>query len=425
MGVVTAEPRAVPGRRPGLLRRHRDFRLLWFGETISRLGSRVTSVALPLAAIATLHAGTFQVALLVAASWLPWLVIGLPAGAWVDRLPPRPVLLACDAVSLLAFLSVPVAAGLGVLTIGQLLAVAVLAGTAAVFFQTAYQVFVTALLRPEQLRAGNAVLQGSEAAANVGGPGLGGLLAQLLGAVTALLADAASFAVSAGCLAAIRMPTAARRPAGRSGPLRREIAAGLRFVRHDPYLRVMAVAGAASNLALTGYQSILVVFLVRVVGVSPGGVGALFAAMSTGGVLGAAVAGPLARRVGSARAMLVCALAGPPFGLLIPLAAAGPRLAFAVGGGIAVGASVVAGNVIKGSFRQAYCPAGLLGRVLVSMQLLNFGAIPVGALLGGTLGAAVGIRPTMWIMTGAVAVAGVIMLAGPMRHRRDLPDRPR
>ncbi|MGC4806308.1 MFS transporter [Micromonospora sp. DT233] len=413
------------GRRPGGgLLRHRDFRLLWAAQASSRLGSSVTGVAVPLVAVATLKATTFQTALLYAATWLPWLIVGLPAGAWVDRLRRGPVMIACDTASMLLFLSVPVAAWLDVLTIGHLLAVAFAAGTAAVFFQTAYQAYLPALLDRRTLPEGNAKLQGTEAAMQVAGPGVAGLVAQLASAVTAVLLDAVSFAVSALCLRAIRFREPPREPRRAAANLLREITDGIRFVARDPYLRVLTVFGAVSNLGLIGYQSILVVFLVRDVGVGAGVVGVLLAAISCGGVLGAVIATPIGRRFGTARGVLLCGAGALPFALLIPLAGAGPRLALLVAGGLVIGVGVVAGNVIKGTFRQRYTPPELLGRVLASMQFVNLGAIPVGALVAGTLGTALGVRPTMWIMCGGLALTGLILLVGPLKHRRDLPERP-
>jgi MFS family permease len=402
----------------------RDFRRFWLGQTTSKLGSSITSVALPLVAVATLDASTMQVAMLSAATWLPWLLVGLPAGAWVDRLPRRPVLVSCDVVALLVLLSVPVAAWSGVLTIGHLLVAALLTGTAGVFFQTAYQAYLPTLLDRDRMADGNAKLHSSEAAAQVAGPGLGGLIAQVFGAVVGLVADALSFAVSAACLLSIRTREPRPSRAARQTTLRDEISEGLGFVARDPYLRVLTVFGAASNLALIGYQAILVVFLVRVVGVSPGTVGGLMAATSLGAIVGAATAPRLGRRLGTARGLLLAEFACAPFGLLIPLTVPGPGLALVVAGGTVIAFGVAGGNVIKGSFRQTYTPQHLLGRVTVSMQLLNYGTIPLGAVLGGALGAAIGVRPTMWIMTGGIVLATLTLLAGPIRHRRDLPDRP-
>jgi predicted MFS family arabinose efflux permease len=408
----------------------RDFRLLWIGETTSTLGSSVTSIAVPLVAVQTLRASVFLVSLLTAAAWLPWLVIGLPAGAWVDRLPRRKVMLASDMIALLAFGSVPVLAWCGALDYGQLLGVAVLAGAAAVFFQTAYNVFVPALLSDELLTRGNALLQGSQSAVQVAGPGLAGLIADLAGAVCGLVVDAASFAVSAFCLIRIGPGEADRSgsgagggPAGRGG-LWGDVGTGIGYVLRDPFLRVLTVFGAASNVALTGYQAIMIVFLARVVGLRAGEIGLVMALGSAGGVLGAALAPRVARWLGSGRALLVCELATAPFALLIPLTARGPRLGCAVAGGLVLVAGLVAGNVIKGGWRQQYCPREMLGRITVSMQLLNYGAIPLGALTGGSLAAALGVRTALWIMTSGVTAAAFVLLVGPIPAHRDLPAAP-
>jgi MFS family permease len=420
---VTAPAVQSRPRSTGLLR-HGDFRLFWFGQTTSRFGSTMTTVALPLVAVTVLDASTLQIALLPAATWMPWLLIGLPAGAWVDRLPRRPVMLVCDVASLLLFLSIPVAAWLHALTMGHLLGVAFGAGLAAVFFEAAYQVYLPSLVPAGQLAEANAKLQGSEAAAQVGGPGAGGLLTHGFGAVAGVLADAVTFAISATCLLLMRHREPRRTAAAPRRALLREISEGLSFLIRDPYLRVFAVFGAASNLALLGYQTLLIVFLVRDLDVSPGAAGGIIAAMSAGGLLGAVMATPLARHLGTAHALLLANLGAAPFALLIPLAAPGPRLALVVIAGVVVGAGVVAGNIIKGSFRQLYTPRHLLGRVLTGMQLLNYGTIPVGALLAGALGTILGLRPALWIMTAGLGVASTILLAGPIRRHRDLPTSP-
>ncbi|RLP93028.1 MFS transporter [Micromonospora sp. BL4] len=413
-----------PVRQSGGLLRHRDFRLLWAGQAISSVGSNVTTVALPLVAVAVLDAGTFQVAVLTAAAWLPWLLIGLPAGAWVDRLPRRPVMIACDVFCAAAFLSVPLAAVLDRLTVWHLLLVALGAGTARVFFETADQVYLPVLLRADQLPEGNAKLQATQTVSYVVGPGLAGLIAQLTGAVAALLLDAVTFLLSAACLLRIRTVEPRTRRADRSRSLRRDIAEGLRFVVRDPYLRVLTVFGAASNIGLIGYQAVLVVFLVRELRLAPGVVGVLVAVMSAGGIVGALLATVLGRRCGTARAMLLgAALTGPP-ALLIPLATPGVGLIWPALGGVLIGLGVAIGNVLKGSFRQTYTPHHLLGRVTVSMQLLNYGTIPLAAVLAGALGARYGVGTAIGVMTAWLALTPLILLIGPLRRRRDLPAAP-
>lgn len=420
-----AAPRPADRSLTGLLR-DRDFRLLWVGETTSALGTNITRVALPLVAVVTLDATAFEVSLLTALTWLPWLLVGLPAGAWVDRLPRRPIMVICDVGSLFLLLSVPITAWLGGLTLFHLLAVALLLGTASVFFQTAYQVYLPGLVAEEHLPEANAKLQGSEAAAQIVGPGAGGLIAQVFGAVTGLIGDAITFAVSLLCLLGIRRTerVAARQPEPADTGLLHRIRTGLEFLIKDPHLRVIAVSGAVMNFALMGYQSILIVFLVRDVGLDSALVGILIAGMSVGGLVGAVIATTIGRRLGTARGMIAVNLAAGPFALLIPLTEPGPGLVLLVVGGLGAGAAIVSGNILKASFRQTYVPRHILGRVVVSMQFLNYGAIPLGALAAGTLATTLGLRPTMWLMTASVGLGALALLLGPIKGHRNFPTKP-
>jgi MFS family permease len=406
----------------GGLLRQRNFRLLWIGETISQLGNAMAVVGVPLVAVIVLHVGTFTLGVLTAAAWLPWLVIGLPAGAWVDRLPARRVMIVCDVVSALLYASVPVTAWAGALTTGLVIGVQLGGGAASVLFMTAYQVYLPSLVTPGELIEGNTKMQGSASAALFAGPGLAGLVAQLLGAVTALLCNAVSFLVSAVCLLGARPRAAARPAAPRETTLLREIADGLRLVLRDPFLRQLSVFWAVANLALTGYAALLVVFLVRVVGLTPGAVGLLTAIPGVGGILGAAATGRITARFGTARGLLLSTLAGVPFALLIPLTGPGPRLVFYVVGALLAFAGIAVGNIIIAAFRQSYSPPGMCGRVTATMRFLIFGTSPLGALLGGGLGSWLGIRDALWILLGAAALSGTLLLTRALRGRRDLPD---
>jgi len=409
----------------GLLRRHRDFRLLWFGETANKLGSAVTGLAMPLIAVATLHASTFQVTLLSAAGWLPWLIIGLPVGVWVDRMRSRPIMLAATAASLLTLAGVPIAAHAGLLTMTQLIVVALATGAAGVFFQTAYTAYLPTLLEPADRAEGNAKLHGSASAAGIVGLGSGGLIAQLAGPVNGLLANTCTFLLSLWCTGRIRHREPVRERGDRPRrALRKEVGEGLRLVAGDVWFRTFTLFGASSNLALTGYQSILVVFLIREVGLDSGAVGVLVAVASTGGIVGAMLARRVAARIGTARGMLFFEIVLPLLALLIPLTTDGAGLLLYVLGGFGVSAGVVAGNVIKSTFQQRYCPAELLGRLSASSAVLNFGSIPVGALLAGLLGTELGLRPAMWLLTAGVPLAALILWFSPIRRCRDLPDAP-
>ncbi|MEV0096632.1 MFS transporter [Streptomyces sp. NPDC050738] len=424
MTTTDDSPRTTPRRR-SLLLRNRDFRSLWTGSTTGRYGASVTSVALPLVAVTMLHASTLQVGLLTAATWLPWLLIGLPAGAWVDRLPRRPVMLAADAAALLLFGAIPVAAWLGLLSMTYLLVTAVLVGTATVFFQTAYTALLPHLVAPEDQAEGNAKLHGGESAAQLAGYGSGGFLVQAMGAANGLFVNAATFAVSFACVLRIRHREPAK-PAvvRRRGALAREIAEGLRLTFGDGYLRALAINSGASNLALMAYQSILVVFLVREVHLTSGTIGALMTGGGIGGILGAFATRRLAARIGTARALLFFEMAVPSLALLIPLTTRGFGLVLFAIGYSAVSFGVTAGNILSSTFRQQYCPADILGRTATSGRFLSYGTIPLGALLGGTLGETLGTRPALWICISGLPLAASLLFFSPIRRHRDLPTQP-
>ncbi|WP_329117031.1 MFS transporter [Streptomyces sp. NBC_01465] len=411
--------------RRSLLLRNRDFRSLWTGTTTGKYGASVTSVALPLVAVTLLHASTLQVGLLTAATWLPWLLIGLPVGAWVDRLPRRPVMLAADAAAFLLFASIPAAAWLGLLSMTYLLATAFLVGTATVFFETAYTALLPQLVDTEDQAEGNSKLHGSESAAQLAGYGSGGFLVQAMGAANGLLVNAATFAVSFACVLRIRHREPAKPAVVRQrGALTREIGEGLRLTFGDGYLRALAISGATSNLALMAYQSILVVFLVREVHLTSGTIGALMTGSGIGGILGSFAARRLANRIGTARALLFFEMAVPSLALLIPLTTAGFGLIFFAIGYSAVSFGVIAGNILNSTFRQQYCPSEILGRTATSSRFLAYGTIPLGALLGGALGETLGTRPALWIGTAGIPLAASLMFFSPIRGRRDMPTEP-
>ncbi|MFE2521914.1 MFS transporter [Streptomyces mirabilis] len=400
----------------------RDFRMLWVGETVSGLGNSITVVALPLIAVGVLDASSTAVGLLAAAVWLPWLLVGLPVGAWVDRIRKRPLMIACDLVSVAALVSIPLAAWLDALTFQHMVVVALICGTAAVCFNTAYHSYIRIVLDGRNLLEGNAKLQGSEAATQVAGPGVAGLLGQAFGAVTALVADAVTFLISALCLKRIRVAEPYHAPDQERASLRRQIIEGLRFVGRDRYLRPMVTWGAVINMALMGYQAVQVVFLVRTLGLNPAMVGLLLTSGSTGGIVGAMVATRVSRRFGTARGLLLVQVATAPFVLLLPMTTAGPGLLLFAMGAFLVGIGVSVANIVVGSFRQTYCPPHMLGRVVATAMMINHSTIPIGSLLGGMLGDAVGYRPAMWITTGIVAPSWLILAMSPVRGERDLPQ---
>ncbi|MFI0236194.1 MFS transporter [Streptomyces sp. NPDC016845] len=411
---------------PALLRRHPDFRRLWIASTTGRTGASVSSVALPLTALTLLEASTFQVSLLTAAAWLPWLVVGLVAGAWVDRLPRRPLMLVCDALSLAAIAAIPVAAGLDVLTYTQLLVTALVTGTATVFFQTSYEVLLPRLVDGADRAEANSTLHASEQAGQLAGYSGGGALVTLLGAAGAMYAQAAAFAVSfLAVLGLSHREEPAARPVSGATSLFQEIREGLSFTFRDGYIRAFVLCGAAANLSLMAYQSILVAFLVREVHLAGGTIGIVMGTCGLGGIAGAFAARRLGVRFGTARSVHVLTLGTPCLALLAPLASYSPLGIglFAVGH-IAVVFSVVAENTLTATFQQDYTPAALYGRSRTASSFVNYGTIPLGALLGGVLAETLGLRPAIWLSVALLPLCGLILLTSPMRHHRDLPTTP-
>jgi len=409
-----------------LLHRHRDFRLLFGSEVTGKFGAAVTGVAMPLSAVTVMDASIFQVSLLSAANWLPWLFLGLPAGAWVDRMARRPIMLWSVAASLVLYLSIGVSAWLGLFTFGWLLGVSILVGAALLFFQVAYTAYLPSLVAPEDLVEGNAKLHGSASAAQIVGQGGGGFLIQVAGPVNGLLANTGTFAVSLLCLLGIRHrePPRVREKRPR-GALAREVGEGLLLAARDPWFRAFSLYGAFANLCLMGYQSILVVFLVDDVQQASGTVGGLIAVANAGGIVGALMARRISSTLGTARATLVFATLFTLPVLLVPLTFPGFGIALYPIGGFFASAGVVAVNVLKAGFQQRYCPPELLGRLSASSYYLNYGVLPIGALLGGALAGALGVRPAMWLLVAGVPLAGLILLLSPMRNHRDLPSQQR
>lgn len=404
------------------LLRQRDFRLLWVGDAVSNVGGNVTQVALPLVAVLDLHAGAFLVGALAATPWLPWLLISLPAGAWVDRLPRRPVLLASNLGSLLLMLSVPVAAWCGVLTVPQLLLVGLLSGGCSVFGTTAYRVYLSTLLAdPADLRTANAMIQGATSSGRLAGRGVGGLLAQWFGAVFGLVVDAASFAFAAVTVVLIRTREPALAPRAADSRLRAEIGAGLRFVFSDGYLRAFTLYLCFGNLAVFGFSAIQIPFLLQDLRVPPAAVGWLIACSSVGGLTGAVLSGRISTRLGTARGILVCELGGAPFDLLAGVATPGWGVLFQAVGVFVCGIGFGASNVMTNSFMQSYPPVGLRGKVTASGSLFIYGSAPIGGLLAGALGEDLGLRATVWIMMGTLVASGLFLLCSPIRTSRDLP----
>ncbi|MEU2348635.1 MFS transporter [Modestobacter sp. NPDC049651] len=401
--------------------RHRDFGHLWAAETVSQVGTQVTQLALPVLAVGVLAASPMEMGVLTALETAAFLLIGLPAGAWVDRWRRKRVLVIADLVRAGVLASIPVAWALDVLTLGQLFVVAAATGTATVFFDVAYQSYLPALVDRDQIVDGNGKLEASRAVAQVAGPGVGGVLLRVLGAPWLLLADAVSFLASAAFLAGIRRPDVVPDRAVRR-PLRTEIAEGLSFVVRHPLLRRIVACTGTANLFGSITSTLLVLFALRELGLSESTLGLVLSAGAAGGLVGAATAARFARWVGEGRAIPLSVLAVVPFAALVPLAALGAPAVLLVVGQFGTSWCIVAYNVTQVSFRQRLCPPALLGRMNASVRFLVFGTMPVGGLLGGVLGSTLGLAPALWVAVAGQGLAALWVTASPLLGMRELPD---
>jgi MFS family permease len=415
--VTTAQ--AVKRPRGGLIR-HRDFRWLWFGDTVSQVGTQVTGIALPLIAVSTLHASVVEVGVLTACEFAAFLLVGLPAGAWVDRMRRRPVMVGTDVLRALLLGSIPAAAAADRLTLYQLYLGAQLHGVCTVFFDVAYQSYLPSLIDRAHLVDGNSKLQASASVAQVSGPGLGGGLTQWFGGANAIGVNALTYVWSVLCLWRIRTPE----PRIERGPdrnLRREIAEGLRFVFGNRSLVAIVSCTGSSNLCSGIVGAVGILVLTRQVHASAGIIGLVLTGGGLGGVAGALMARRVAQRFGQARTIWLSLVVTQPLVLLLPLVGPGAWLVLYAIGWLAYGFGGVIYNVAQVSFRQAICPDRLLGRMNASVRFLVWGTIPLGALLGGALGTAIGIRAALWVGAVGIVLSPLWVVCSPMRRLRDIP----
>jgi MFS family permease len=411
--------------RPASLWGRGDFLKLWGGQTISLVGTQITLLALPLAAILGFKAGPFQVGLLATFQFVPFLLFGLPTGVWVDRLPRRPILVIADLARFGVMGSVPLAAALGVLRLGQLYAVAFLSGFFAVLFEVSYQSYLPSLVDRSQLLDANGKLEVSRTAAQVAGPGVGGLLVQAFTAPTAITADAASFLASAASLLLIgtrEAPAASR--AGEAGqrPMRAEIAEGLRYVFGHPLIRPLTICTALINLFGLMSEAVLLIFAVRTLSLTAGVIGGVLALANAGVFAGALLSARLARRLGIGPILIgATVLIGAGFAL-VPLASRSSAIPVLVASVLVGGFGGVIFNVNVVSLRQAIAPSDIQGRMNATVKFVAYGTIPLGSLLGGVLGSTIGLRPTLW--TAAVGAFGAVLvpLLSPIRGLHSTPE---
>lgn len=394
-----------------------DFVKLWLGRTVSHFGSGITGIALPLTAVLILGATPAQMGILAALDGVSVLVIGLLAGVWVDRVRRRPLLIATDLGRAVVLSTIPLAALLGVLRIGQLYLVAALAGMLTVIFNVASAAFLPSLIPQGSLVEGNSKLAMSDSLAEIGGPAVAGPLVQLISAPLAIIFDALSFLFSACSLGLIGKPEPPPAARGQSQSIWSDLVEGLRMVLKNPLLRTLA--GSAGIFSLFGnfIGALYALYVIRQLGAPPIFVGLLIATGGVSALAGAFLAERVVQRFGLGRTVAVGLFMYGATGLLIPLAGGSVALALSLLflSQLIGDASVSIYLIAEMSLRQSLVPANLLGRTNASIQFLSQGIAPVGALLAGTLGGLIGLRLTILIGVLGVMLAGTWLLLSAVR----------
>ncbi|MFI9328873.1 MFS transporter [Kitasatospora sp. NPDC052868] len=403
-----------------------DFRTLFTATALAQLGTNIGYVALPLIAVTALDASAGQVGALATLSTLAFLLIGLPAGAWVDRMRHRRVLIVADLVKAALYASVPLAWWLGGLTLWQLYTVALLSGCATVFFDVASQSVLPQLVGRGHLVQANAAVVSLMAVGNIAGRSAGGALVQLLTAPAAIAVTAASHLGSALRLIALRRtPAPAPPPVRGNGPgLGAQVGEGLRHVLGNAELRALALTASLTNLGFQIVNTLLPVLFVRELHLPAGALGLYWAVGGLGILLGSRCARPIAARVGYGRALGLAGLCAAPAGLLIPLNGAGVWLYVAGFGSLVLAFKTGMDNVLGVSLRQRMTPDALLGRMNATFRFLLTGSLAIGAALAGLLGEVAGLHPTLWLGGVLLASAFLPVYLSPIRTRRHLPDHP-
>jgi MFS family permease len=414
-------PEAAP--EPPPLLRQPEFLKLWAGQSISQLGDQVTLLALPLAAVLTLDASAAQMGFLVAAELLPHLFFSLLAGVWIERSARRRhLMIAADVGRALLLASVPIAYAFDALTFPQLYAVAFGVGTFAVMFDVSWPTLFTTVVPRRDFVDANSKMSLSRSVSFVTGPSVAGFLVQVLSAPVTLLVDAFSYLGSALFLSRIRSQEPSVEQDG-NGVLR-SLRDGMRFVLRDALIRADLGCAATINLFNFVFHAIFVLYATRELGVAPGTLGIALGAGAVGGILGALIAPRLERVLGIGRSMMLGSVLFPAPLILVPIAS-GSELQLGLMLGTAEffsSVGVMIFDVSAASMIFLRTPDRIRARTAGSFRFVNYGIRPIGALIGGALGTALGLQTALWI--GVIgALAGVIwLLLSPVPRLREVAE---
>jgi MFS family permease len=401
----------------------RDFTKLWSALSVSLLGSEITRLALPLFAATVLHSSPFQMGILVAASQVPFLLCSMPAGIVADRMRRRPILVAMDVGSAIFLLTIPLTVPFGGPYFLQLCVVAFGIGTFTVFSEVAHYAYVPSLVGRDQLTAVNSRLQVSYSVTESAGPGVAGVLVQTITAPFAVLVDAVSFVVSAFLLRSIKKVEELPNAAGEPVSIIRALTDGVRILMRDRLLRPIIITGLFVAIFENGILALYVLYATRELGLNAATVGVIFIAGGLGAIPGAMLARWVGDRFGIGPAIVTGLLFAAIAGLLVPLAS-GPVVLIIVmlAASKAIGAlTFTVANIHQWSLRQAVTPNELAGRVTAGQRFIVYGGGSLGALFGGALGGAIGVRPALFVCVIGAILAPLLTVFSPVRTLREQP----
>jgi predicted MFS family arabinose efflux permease len=417
LGIEQARPRE---EAPPPLTRQPAFVRFWAAKTISVFGDQISALAIPLTAVLALDASALEVGILTALAWLPHLLFSLPLGVWIDRRAHRREnMIVADILRALALATIPVAWWLGALTIWQLLGVAFAVGAMTVFFDLSSASFFVALVHRSQYVDANSKLSTSHSLSYIAGPSTAGFLVQVFTAPVALLADALSFVASAVALRGVRVEELRVESNGTSA--RADLVDGFRYLARQPVLRAGVICTSIINFFSFFIFAIFVLYASRSLGLSAAAIGVILGAASFGALAGALIAPRVGRRLGIGRAVVLGAVLFPAPMALFPLAHGGHWLAgsMLLAGEFLASVGVMIFDVNQNSLSAMIMPNEVRSRVVGVSRFFNYGTRPFGALLGGVLGAWIGLRPTLWIGVLGCLLGVFFLLASPMPQMRE------
>ena len=409
---------------------NRSFRRLWFASTVSSFGSEVAELALPLLALLALSASATEVGLLRVAQFLPFLLATLPLGLLVDRRRRHrlSLMVGADLGRFLLVAAIPITVWIGVASIELLYGVVFAAGILTVLYQIADFAFLPSVVGRAQLVDANGKIAASQSANEVGGRGLGGLLIQAISAPIALAVNAVAFLVSALCLRRIKINqidedeiAAAASP---PGPAWREVIEGLRLAIHDRYVRPLLGEATTFNVFNEMFILGLLIYSVRQLGLGPAAIGLVFTAGGVGSFIGAWFGARVTGRLGYGRVLLVTLIVGnaAPVAVALLGAAGGRALGLLCAIFVIMGVGIGIANVHAVTLRQTAVPEYLRGRVNAAYRLISWGAIPLGAAVGGVVASQASAQAAMVIGALGMALATLWVAFSAVPRLRTISD---